>query len=165
MRIVIAALGVLVSSIVFANPSHEVITACKESRSVGADAIYSDLDVVGRSYDVGGCDIRYDVASGDSRFAYKECAEGNFFMIGDLEIPVNMSVNMSQNPNISPGSLMINLSSWAKILFKEEEYLCVSGPISDVGIGKSKMQYYIVENSFNGRDPIARYYFFDKAEN
>ncbi|HHU0129181.1 TPA: hypothetical protein ACT9LZ_003182, partial [Legionella pneumophila] len=54
------------------------------------------------------------------------------------------------------------LSDWSKIVFDNNEYLCVDVELSQSGEGADVSQYYIVENAFNTSIPVLHYYFFNK---
>ncbi|HAT9716210.1 TPA: hypothetical protein ACUNL2_001576 [Legionella pneumophila] len=70
--------------------------------------------------------------------------------------------NHSVNPSITPGNRITQLSDCSKIVFDNNDYLCVDVELSQSGEGANVSQYYIVENAFNTSTPVLHYYFFNK---
>lgn len=142
-------------------PAPEVITACRERRAVGDDSTYIEADEPEYIYeDDDNCDFMYQVSIDGSQLAFKDCKTGKEFLIGNVPVRLDSAENFSQVLEIGPGDLVAGLSTWSKIGYNGSEHLCIASSVSDVGKGRVRMQYYIIENAFIGG--VKMYYFYFK---
>jgi hypothetical protein len=109
------------------------------------------------------CDESYEIQFKDQRVIYTSCNDKDYLVIAEKKLFLDTSINISVNSEIKPEVLYPHLSSWIKVDYNAQSYLCIAGSLSQSGSGANTPQYYIIENAFiENVAPIAYYYFFDK---
>ena len=111
-------------------------------------------------------DCRYQYLFNDDGYHYgMEMCQGVFYLvINDKKLRADSAVNRSVNSEIKPGNPLTSSTLWAKIIQKDQSYLCIMAPLTESGQGAGLSQYYIVENAFDpNKKPILYYYFFEKG--
>jgi hypothetical protein len=148
----------------FAQPPYEVLTSCINSKPLNEKVTLTLLNGGGfSSKSENNCDEPYEIQFKDQKFTYTSCNDRDYLMVADKKLFLDASVNMSANSEIKPEILYPHLSSWMKVDYSSQSYLCISSPLSQSGSGADVPQYYLIENAFiKNIAPIAYYYIFDK---
>ncbi|HGI8170831.1 TPA: hypothetical protein ACJT8G_002867 [Legionella pneumophila] len=154
--------GMLISQFVLADVPVEVIGSCKNSRAVNASVTYTKIIPPAGVDDSPGCTNHIESTEGSFNYGAITCNHENYLILKSDRINLNTAQNHSVNPSITPGNRVTQLSDWSKIVFDNNEYLCIDVELSQSGEGADVSQYYIVENAFNTSTPVLHYYFFNK---
>jgi len=152
--------GIIVASTAIATPPVEVLSSCKKSKAVTSAVIFTKMISPGGAAAESGCEDHYERTEGNFTYGAIVC-DKPYLIINKTRLDLTQAENMSVNRAVKPGPIYIT-SSWSKIEFDNQAYLCVSEPLGQSGIGASKEQYYIIENAFNKNTPIVYFYFFDQ---
>ena len=148
----------------FAQPPFEVLRSCVDEKPynnkvtihIKDDGSYADNHEKN-------CEERFEVSFDNKMYGFVRCTDIPYLVVNDQKINLEKAENRSVNPEIKPGMLYPTDTSWSKIDFKNQSYLCLNGPISRSGTGSNIGQYYIIENAFEKNIiPIIYYYFFNK---
>ena len=144
-------------------PPYEILKSCIDGKPLNSNITLSPLSGGGfTSTTEKDCDERYNINFENQKFSYISCNDKDYLIISGKKLLLDTSVNMSINPEIKPEILYPHLSSWMKLDYESQSYLCIAGPLSQSGSGANTPQYMIIENAFNKMDPVGYYYFFDK---
>jgi len=166
---IIQFITVLVSFLVFqstsfSKPSFEVLRSCIDEKPYNNNVAISSRD--NGSYAENhekNCEEPFEVNFDNKIFGTVRCNDKFYLVVNNHKINLEKAENMSVNPEIKPGIVYPTDTSWLKIDFKNQSFLCLNGPISRAGAGSNIGQYYIIENAFiNKVTPTIYYYFFDK---
>lgn len=159
----LAILGIICSDLVFADLPPEVIGSCKQHKANSSSVTYTKLiSPEGLGDDETGCLNHAESTINSFNYGSIICNDENYLILKGSRINLNTAQNHSINPSIAPGDDISPVSKWSKIVFSNNNYLCIAQPLSPSGQGASVEQYYIVENAYNTSTPIIHYYFFDK---
>lgn len=157
-------LSILLIQSCFAKPSFEVLRSCIDEEPKNSDITITDID--NGSYSATPekhCEEQFEISFNHEFYGSVMCKNKRYLIIAKQQISLETAENLSTNPEIKPGLLYPDDSSWLKIDFNHESFLCINGPISRSGTGSSVGQYYIVENAFEKtKTPKIYYYFFNK---
>ena len=163
IQVVLLVLGILVAQTATSEVPVEVIGSCKNAKAVNSTVILNELIApAGLGDDEPDCLNHFESTKGTINFGAIICNDNNYLILKSSRINLNTAQNHSVNPSYSPGADIAPTSDWLKITYNDNEYLCISVPLSPSGDGANVSQYYIVENAFNSSKPILHYYFFNR---
>lgn len=148
----------------FAKPPFEVMSSCIDEEPKNANVIITDIDNGSyATHPEKNCEDQFEITFNHELYGAVVCSDKRYFIIAKQKINLDTAENMSINPEIKPGILYPEDSSWLKVDFNNKSYLCVNGPISRSGTGSSIGQYYIIESAFEKNErPKVYYYFLNK---
>ena len=110
-----------------------------------------------------GCEEQHDRRINGNVYGTLRCNDKFYLIINDKKIDPELAENRSINPEIMPGVEFTTRSLWYKIVFENNEYLCILAPLAEQGVGSAHNQYYIIENAFDNKlQPKLYFYFLDK---
>ena len=157
-------LSTLLIQTCFAKPPFEVLRSCIDEEPNNSSITITDID--NGSYSAlpeKDCEEQFEISYNRDVYGSVMCNDKRYLIIASKKISLETAVNISMNPEIKPGLLYPDDSSWLKIDFNHQSYLCINGPLSQSGTGSAVGQYYIVENAFKKIGmPKVYYYFFNK---
>lgn len=163
-QLIVGLVSLLLLPVSFAQPPFEVLRSCVDEKPYNnkitihtkEDGIYADTQEKN-------CEEPFEVNFDNRMYGFVRCADIPYLVVNGQKINLEKAENKSVNSEIKPGTLYPTDTSWSKIEFKDQSYLCLNGPISRSGTGSNIGQYYIVENAFlNNVMPTIYYYFFNK---
>ena len=164
IKVVTGCLCVFFIQSLFAEPPFEVLRSCIDEKPKNSSV--SLLEINNGYYQPqveDKCENQYEIKFKKKIFGTVTCNETPYLLINNQKIDLTKAVNKSANPEIKPGILYPTDTSWLKIDFKNQSFLCLNGPISLSGTGSNIGQYYIVENAFSDNSkPIIYFYFLNK---
>jgi hypothetical protein len=148
----------------FAQPPFEVLRSCVDEKPYNNKVtIHTKEDGSYTDNHEKNCEEPFEVSFDNKTYGFVRCADIPYLVVNGQTINLEKAENRSVNPEIKPGMLYPTDTSWSKITFKNQSYLCLNGPISRSGTGSNIGQYYIVENAFESNTkPTIYYYFFNK---
>jgi hypothetical protein len=156
-------LGFFSAQFAFADLPAEVIGSCKNAKAVNSSVTMTKLaPPQGLGDDETGCLNHFESTVNSFNYGSIICNNENYLILKSTRINLNTAQNHSVNPSVTPGADIAPGSSWAKIAFNNNEYLCIDTALSPSGNGDNVSQYYIVENAYNSSTPIIHYYFFNR---
>ncbi|KTD46924.1 hypothetical protein Lrub_1846 [Legionella rubrilucens] len=159
----IVILGTICTNLVFADLPPEVIGSCKQHKPVNSSVTFINIDPPeGLGDDEPKCLNHAESTENSLNYGSIICNDENYLILKGSRINLKTAQNHSVNPSISPGADIAPVATWSKITFDNNDYLCISMPLSPSGTGASVEQYYIVENAYNNSTPIIHYYFFNQ---
>ena len=146
-----------------AEPPFQILRTCIEHEPYEKSTI-TELDGQGYSKDsLEGCEDQFGRTMNGHVYGTVRCNDKFYLIIKDKKMDPELAVNKSVNLEINPGVEFTIRSSWYKIHFEQKEYLCISAPLAEQGVGAAHNQYYIIEDAFDAKvDPKIYYYFLDK---
>lgn len=163
-KLIVGLVALLLLPSCFAQPPFEVLRSCIDEKSYNNQVtinIKDDGSYADNHED--NCEERFEVSFDNTMYGFVICADISYLVVNEHKINLQNAENRSVNPEIKPGMLYPTDTSWSKIDFKNQSYLCLNGPISRSGTGSNIGQYYIIENAFDKNiTPIIYYYFFNK---
>lgn len=147
-------------------PPVEVIHACKNRTAPNKYITLTEMDTpAGVDVSTPNCDFKAEADFNNIIYGYIDCNQHHQNLIwNNIEYDLKtVALNHSVNPQVTPGDYIQLPSTWKKIDFNGESYVCLEAPLSDSGDAVNSFQYYLIENAFNSNiTPIFHYYFFDK---
>ncbi len=162
-KFILFSLSLFVTQNAFSEVPVEVIASCKNGKSARPSVTLKNLTApAGLGDDEPNCMNHFESNEDGVSIGSIICDDQNYLIINKERINLNTAINHSINPSVKPGADIDPTSEWYKIIFNEENYLCINVPLSSSGDGANISQYYIVENAFNQKKPILNYYFFNK---
>ncbi len=164
VRVIAVCLCAFFIQSLFAEPPFEVLRSCIDEKPKNSSVNLLEINNgYYQSQVEDKCENQYEIKFNKKTFGVVTCNETSYLLINNQKINLTKAVNKSVNSEIKPGILYPTDTSWLKIDFKNQSYLCLNGPISLSGTGSNIGQYYIVENAFSANSkPLVYFYFLNK---
>jgi hypothetical protein len=159
--------SMLILSSCFAMPPYKVLQSCREQKPFTDKITYKELDgghfTNANDIDPSCDDKIYNIGeTEDEYFQYRSCKK-DYLVIHGNDVDLTKATNLSVTGVVYPHYLIPHVSSWSKITYENQAYLCIESPLSQVGYGAANLQYYIAEHAFDQDAPSVLYfYFFNK---
>ena len=157
--------GIFILSSGQAMPPYKVLQTCKDQKPYNENITYRELgDMHFTQANDPECEDKiYNIGeTKDEFFQYRFC-EKDYLVIHGKDVDISKAMDLSVTGVVYPHYLIPHASSWSKITYENQAYLCISGPLSQSGYGAANLQYYIIEHAFDFDAPPSLYfYFFNK---
>lgn len=163
-RIVSILVGLFFLNQSHSEPPFEILRTCIDLKPQNTAITLTEL-VEGTVAKVNehNCENQYSETFNGHLYGMVTCNDIFYLIINDQKIQASTAVNMSVNPEITPGYIFSNRALWHKIDQNNKSYLCIQSALTESGTGSALSQYYIIENAFDSAViPVLYYYFFEK---
>jgi hypothetical protein len=167
MKKKIVIVNMFLLSSCFAMPPYKVLQSCREQKPYTDKILYKPLEDGHFTKDPKGdpsCDkLIYNIGEeDDEHFQYRSCKK-DYLVIKGKDIDLTKANDFSVTGIVYPHYVIPQDSSWSRITYENQTYLCIESPLSQFGYGAANLQYFIVEHAFDNKAPPELYfYFFNK---
>lgn len=153
----------IITNTAFATPPYETLKSCLDEKPLNEKIIMQEInDGYYSQHPPKNYEYQYDLSCDNNKLSAIMDSNGTrYLLINNKKYLLKEARDKSVNPDVKPGLLYVDLSSWYYIKQDDIDYICINGALSDTGVGASVGQYYIVEDAFSA-NPVIYFYFLDK---
>jgi len=157
-------LGLFLLNLGYAEPPFEILRSCIDRKPQNSSVTLTELvNGIVSEFNEPNCEDLFSETYEGHVYGMVTCNDIFYLIINDQKIQASSAINMSINPEITPGNIFTNRAVWFKIDQNNKSYLCIQAALTESGTGSGLGQYYIAENAFEPQAvPSVYYYFFDK---